>query len=711
MNTITPIIGRANIFSNNQLVNKNKTAKAADYKAAPPAIIPYNSSHSVSFCAAFNIKNIKPAARLFKSDYGTPKYIEEIFNARSLYGDREIIELGMGNPDILPPESARKTLKKKIDDLWSHRYNFPKGEWDFRKGVSEWMETRFGVTLNPSNEIMMSSGASDGVDMILAAYTERGDRLLVPDPGYTVYRDLAAKNDLEVVPLELKAENNYLPDFSKIKKEDLKGVKGMVLNYPNNPMGVFAPLSFYEKAVKFAKKHNIFLIHDFDNSEITHLGDKPVGILSVEGAKDVAFEVHTLSKAHNMPGLRVGFVASNKEFIDNLLKVKNLENNSVYTATQAAAISALRDTTYIDMVNAEHRLRKNTAVSRLRELGSEANPSMGTYYLWSKIPEGFTSDEFFKYVLHKGHVAFTPGTIYGKNGDGYVRVVMSGDTEVINTAFDKIKNAGIRFDTPKWALPQDVQEEIRKINNDELNLAPKYVRDMEDYKVTLRAKEQDLKARLSGMPEELQAYLPKLSELETLPTYILKDRQLMYLKNSHSLKPCFGEVRDIPPFSKESSYENLRDVISNVWAKDKTADAEIIKMYKDGKFYPDSTYLTLFSENKLQGLVSVELQSGKTGSEMWIRGLNTAPWNQGEDPQIQGVGTALMARAMSLCLETGNPILKLAPNNAKNAVFYKKMGFKEAGVKEFGGIDYPVLSIDKAGMTKFLDEYQRSLSY
>lgn len=662
---------------------------------------------SYSNAVAFYGLNIKPAARLSKSDLATPEYMAEIFKARSFYGDRAVIELGMGNPDILPPESAKKMMIRKIGDLWSHRYNFPKGEWDFRKGVADWFDGRFGFKINPTTEIMMSSGASDGIDNILIAYTEKGDKLLIPDPGYTVYRDLAAKNDLECVPMELKEENGYLPDFDKIKPEDLKGVKGMILNYPNNPMGVFAPKSFYEKAVKFATEHNIFIIHDFDNTEITHTGEKPLGILNVEGAKDVAFEVHTLSKAHNMPGMRIGFVISNKEFVDNLLLAKYLSNNSVYTVTQAAAVAALKDIKYIDSVNAEHRLRKDTAISRMKALGSKAEPTKGTYYLWTAVPPGFGSYEFFKYVLHKGHVAFTPGSIYGKNGEGYVRVVMSGDTEVINKAFDKVEKAGIRFDKPKWELPAEEQAEIEKINKNEFDIKPKCVVDFEKYKIVVADKENELTERLKDKPEHLKIFIPKMSVVETLPTYILKDKQLVYLQNSHSLKSCFGEIREIMPFSKDNTYDNLSSIIKNTWCNDKTPDSEIIKMYKEGKFYPDATYITLYSDNKLQGLVNLEAQ----GDELWIRGLNTAPWNQGDDPQIKGVGTALMARAMSLCMETGQSVLKLSPNNPKSAAFYKKMGFSDAGTKEFNGVLCPVMSIDAEGMKNFIFEYQKYLSY
>lgn len=665
------------------------------------------SPHNYLTYISFYGSNIKPAQRLKKSDYKTPEYINEITRARNLYGDQEVIELGMGNPDILPPEEARKTLKKKIDDLWSHRYNFPKGEWDFRKGASDWFDKRFGVKLNPGTEIMMSAGASDGIDLILSAYTEKGDKILVPDPGYTVYRDLVARNDLEAVPLKLEEKNNYIPDFAKIKEEDLKGVKGMILNYPNNPMGVFATKEDYEKAVAFAKKHDIFIIHDFDNTEITHSGAKPVGILNVEGAKDVAFEVHTLSKAHNMPGMRIGFVASNKEFIDNLLNAKLLTNNSVYTAIQSAAIVALQDKeNYIDKVNEEHRLRKNTAITRLKELGSDTKPTEGTYYLWVKIPEGFNSDEFFKYVLHKAHVAFTPGAIYGKNGDDHVRIVMSANVDKINEAFDKIKESGIRFDVPKSQLPIETQQEIEKIARGEINLKPKAVRDLEEYKLKLKEKINILKSRLQNKPLKLQAYIPEIDSIESLPINILKDRQKVYLKNTKSLKPCMGELREIMPFSSETTYDNLRTIISNTWCKDNTQNAEILTMYKDGRFYPDATYLTVTAENKLQGIVNIEVQD----DGLWIRGLNTAPWNQGNEPNIIGVGSALMARAISFCLETGNDVLKLAPNNDKNAEFYRKMGFKDSGVKEFNGIDYPVLSIDKEDMRKFLDEYQRFLS-
>ena len=664
--------------------------------------------------------DIKPAERLGKSDFETPKYINEITRARSLYGDQEVIELGMGNPDILPPQEARKALVKSISDLWSHRYNFPKGEWFFRKGVSDWFDKRFGVKLDPGKEIMMSAGASDGVDLILAAYTEKGDKILVPDPGYTVYRDLIAKNDLQAISLNLDPENSYLPDFDKIKPEDIKGVKGMIINYPHNPMGAFAPLSFYEKAVKFAKDNNIFIIHDFDNTEITHYGDKPVGILQSPGAKEVAFEVHTLSKAHNMPGMRVGFVASNEKFIDNILKAKLLTNNSVYTAIQSAAVTALQDKEgYIEKVNEEHRKRKTVCIERLKQLGSDTKPTQGTYYLWVKIPDGFKSDEFFKYVLHKAHVAFTPGTIYGKNGEGYVRVVMSAGEEKINEAFDKLEKANIRFDKPKYELSEDQQIEIERIARDEIELKPKAVIDIEEYKIRIAKKHDELTKRFDCKPEHLKSYLPDLDKINSLPTFILKDNQLVYLKNTQSTAPCMGRVKDIMPFSNDNLYHNIFDYIENVWvpyAEKENPKADIRRDYTKGNYYPDATYFAVFADDKthgedsLQGIVNLEMQHD---GAFWVRNLNTAPWNQGEKPLIKGVGSELMARVISFCIETDKFPLKLATNKQENIEFYQKLGFKKDGIRKFFDGDVPnqVFSMDKEDAMKFLDEYQRFLSY
>ena len=655
---------------------------------------------------------VEPARRLNKSNYAIAEYINEINKARTLYGDQAMIELAMGNPDIIPPQCATDALRKSSHDLWSHRYNYPKGEGSFREGVASWFKKRFDLEINPNTEVMLTSGNSNGISTILSAYTERGDKILVPNPGYALYDDLVARHDLKKVSMNLDPKNDYLPDFEKIKKEDIKDVKCMIINYPHNPTGSFASLEFYEKAVKFAKDNNIFIIHDFDNSEITHHGDKPIGILQAKGANDVAFEVHTLSKAHNMPGLRVGFVVSNKEFIDNTYKAKLLSNNSVYTAIQAAATAALEDKEeYIEKVNQEHRNRKNIAIERLKKLGSDAQPTKGTYYLWVKVPGGFSSDEFYKYVLHKAHVAITPGTVFGSKGEGFVRFVMSANTDDINKAFDHIEKAGIRFDKKKKDLPKEVQEEIQKIAKGDINIIPKAVRDLENYKKMLLEKREMLKERLNGKSANLQRFLPDKNSIESLPVNILKPSQKVYLHDSTSVKPCLGEIREISPYSNPSYYKNIKNCIKNTWipyAKKHNPNAEILEAYKNGKFYEDATYVTLWANGELQAIGNVEAQNDGC---LWGRGLNTAPWNQGETPKIKGAGTAILMRRLALCLETGNSTFKIATKNKQLIDYYQRLGMQKNEIKSFSGVDYQVLSIDKEGMKKALKTYQKYLSY
>ncbi len=662
---------------------------------------------------------IKPSKRIMSPDYVNARFIDEINKARYLYGDQAVIDLGMGNPDLVPPEEAKIALKNRVDNVWSHRYNSPQGEWFFRKKVSDWFAKRFGVeNLNPNSEIMMSAGASDAIDMIFAAYTEKGDKILIPNPGYSVYKDLLARNDLKCQSLNLFKENNYLPDFDKISKEDLNGVKGMILNYPHNPTGVFATKEFYEKAVKFAKENDLFIIHDFDNTELTYTGEKPIGILQTDGAKDVAFEVHSLSKAHNMPGLRIGFVASNPKFIGDLKSAKLLYNNSVYTAVQAAACAALEDKeNYIEKVNQEHRNRKNICIDRLKKLGSDAKPTLGTYYLWVKIPEGFTSDEFYKYILHKANIALTPGTLFGDKGEGFVRIVMSANAEKLNEAFDKIEKANIRFDTPKNKLSEAVQQEIKDISEGRINVEPKLNRDLNEYKKDLSDKYSILSSRFSNKPEKLKAFLPDKESVEKLSPYILRNNQKVYLQNNKFTTSCMGEIREIIPFSPEESYKEIDNNINNSWmpyVKEHNSNASVLPDYMQSKFYPDATYITLWTDSKdegktLQGVVNVEVQDD---GNFWVRSLNTAPWNQGNQRLIHGAGTALMARIVGLCIETNRfPLMLASMPNDENAKFYKDIGMKKIGTRLIKGKECPVYKLDKENALKFMEEYGRYLSF
>lgn len=647
---------------------------------------------------------INPAKRLQRSDYLISEYIKEIGKARYLHGDRLTVDMSMGNPDLTPPQKAKEALKAKVNDLWSHRYNNPKGEGAFFYAAADWMMKRFGIKVNPKTEIMATSGASDAIDHIFTAYANHGDKVLVPNPGYSLYDDLITRHDLNRVPFDLTPENGYLPDFNKMPDD----AKILILNYPHNPTGSFAPKKVFEDAVKWARKHNILIIHDMDNSEVTHSGRKAAGILQVEGAKDLAFQVHTMSKAQSMPGLRVAFAVSDKDNIDNLLNAKYLSGGSVYVPVQHAAIAALKDEEgYINKVNKIYRSRKNTAIKWLNKLGSDAKPTDGTYYLWAKVPPKFTSDEFFKYVLHKAQVAFTPGTVFGKNGEGYVRIVMSADENTINKAFERIEKAGIRFDIPKDKLPAELQKEIKSMADGSYTITPKEDRDFAEYMQTLALKRKILTERFKNKDTKFNLFVPQ--EKQNLPWNILKDGQSVYLQNIREAKPLFGDIKDISAFSAPEEYTKLAQDIKRQWLKTPYPEADILPAYKSCTIYPDAHYFTLRTDDgRLQAVANVEIQNDGI---IWGRSLNTAPWNQGSDAEIRGCGRAIMARIVSFCKETGNKVLKLATDKPENVRFYKNLGMVEDGTRNFNGVEHTVLKFDEAGMQTFLNKYQINLSF
>lgn len=649
-------------------------------------------------------KKIKTAKRLDAADYKISRYIAEISKARYLHGDRLVVDMSMGNPDLTPPEKAKQALKEKVNDLWSHRYNNPKGDGYLFHTVSEWMDKRFGVKIDPRKEIMVTSGSSDAVDHIFTAYAEKGDTVLMPDPGYSLYDDLIVRHDLKKATYKINPENGYLPDFSTMPKD----AKILIMNYPHNPTGSFAPKKTFEEAVNFAKENGILIVHDMDNSEITHTGKKPAGIMQVKGAKDVAFEVHTFSKAQSMPGLRVAFAVSSKEHIDNLLKAKYLSGGSVYIPVQAAAAEALKDEEgYISKVNRIYRSRKNTAIERLHKLGSDAKPTDGTYYLWAKIPPDFNSDEFFKYVLHKSQIAFTPGDVFGENGDGYVRIVMSANEKQINEAFDRIEKAGIRFDISKLDLPEDLQKEIQSMADGSYTLTPKETRDFEQYMKELPKRKEVLEKRFEKKEPKFSKFLPKTDI--NLPWNILKDGQYVYLQNIKEGRSEFGKIKDILPFSEEEQYKQLSTEIKKQWKQSRFPNAEILPPYKYGKFYDDAAYFVLKTDDgKIQALANVEIQNDGC---VWGRSLNTAPWNQGKERTYQNCAKAVIARMVSFCLETGNHTLKFATDKPQNIALYKSLGMKEEGERYFNGTKNTVLSFDKESMEKYLNLFQINLSF
>lgn len=666
----------------------------------------YSSKGILTYQNFISFSGLIPAAkRLNKSDYLISGYIKEIGKARNFHGDRNLVDLSMGNPDLTPPQKAKEILQAKVNDLWSHRYNNPKGEGVLFHTAAQWAEKRFGIIINPRTEVMATSGSSDAVDHIFTAFANPKDKILIPNPGYSLYDDLIARHDLTKVPFDLYPQNGYLPDFSKMPTD----AKIIILNYPHNPTGSFANKKTFEEAVKWAKNTGTLIIHDMDNSEITQTGIKPNSILQVDGAKEVAFQVHTFSKAQSMPGFRVAFVMSDEGNINNLLKAKYLSGGSVYVPVQHAAAAALVDEEgYIPKVNKIYRERKNATINWLHKLGSDAKATDGTYYLWVKVPPEFTSDEFFKYVLHKSQVAFTPGTVFGSNGEGYVRMVMSAPIDTINKCFERIEKAGIRFDVPKSDLPKEVQKEIKMMSENTYFVESKADRDYRAYMILLAQRQKDLESRFAEKDEKMSRFIPKINDVQ-LPWNILKDGQGAYIQNVQEGKPLVADIKDISPYSDTAEYKTLAKDIKNQWLNKPYPQADILPPYKSQTFYPDAHYITLRSEDgKIQAIANLEIQDDGI---VWGRSLNTAPWNQGENGQIRGCGKAVIARMVSFCLETGNYTLKLATDKPENIKFYKSLGMVEDGTRNFGGNINTVLKFDKDSMETFLNKYQINLAF
>lgn len=357
----------------------------------------------------------------------------------------DIISLGVGDPDLPTPQHIVESMQKAVADPKNHQYPFGRGIKEFCTAVANWYKKRFSVELDPETEIHALIGSKEGIAHLPLAFVDSQDYVLVPDPGYPVYRSATIFAGGNVWCLPLKPENNFLPDFNEIPKDVLSKTKLMFLNYPNNPTTQVATRKFFEKVVELAKEYNIIVAHDCAYSEIYFVDDKnddtipPISFLSIPGAKDVGIEFHSLSKTYNMTGWRVGFVCGNKDIIAGLAKVKDNYDSGVFTAVQLAAVTALEGSQ--DCVEHNRRIykeRRDVLVTGLKKLGLEVFVPKATFYVWCKVPKGETSVSFTEKLLSVG-VVCTPGVGMGENGEGYVRFALTVSKERIEEAVDRIK--------------------------------------------------------------------------------------------------------------------------------------------------------------------------------------------------------------------------------------------------------------------------------
>lgn len=371
-----------------------------------------------------------------------PYLFVEIDKAKKRARDegRDIIDLGIGDPDIPTPRFIIDALAKAARDPKNHRYPLDQGLPEFRKEAASWMKKRFGVTLDPDTEIYPLIGSKEGIAHMPLAFVNPGDYVLVPDPGYPPYKSGTWFAGGEVILMPLKAEHNFLPDLKIINHAQMHKIKMMFVNYPNNPTGAVCDKKFLKEAVDFAAKHNIILCHDAAYSEIGFDGFKAPSIFEVEGAKDVAIEFHSLSKTFNMTGWRLGFAAGNKELIAGLAKVKSNIDSGAFFAIQWAGAAALKNyDKHIKSALKIYEERRNILVDGLKSLGWNIERPKATFYVWTKVPARYTSATFAAALLEKCDIVAAPGNGFGENGEGYIRFALTVDKNRIKEALERIK--------------------------------------------------------------------------------------------------------------------------------------------------------------------------------------------------------------------------------------------------------------------------------
>ncbi|HEY5405586.1 MAG TPA: aminotransferase class I/II-fold pyridoxal phosphate-dependent enzyme [Ginsengibacter sp.] len=353
---------------------------------------------------------------------------------------KQVINLGIGSPDMPPHPDVIKTLQDEAAKPNTHAYQNYKGSPVLRNAISKWYKKWYDVDLNPDSEILPLIGSKEGIMHVCMTYINEGDVVLIPDPGYPTYKSAATIAGANVVPYTLKEENNWFPDFGELEKTGLKNVKLMFVNYPQMPTGQLPTKELFEQLVAFAKKYNILLCHDNPYSFI--LNKTPMSLLSVEGAKEVAIELNSFSKSHNMAGWRVGMLSGKKERIDEILRFKSNMDSGMFLPIQLAAAKALElDQEWFDELNAVYTKRREKVFELLQLLKCNFDKSQAGLFVWASIPDAFKDGYALSdAVLQKSNVFITPGGIFGSGGNKYVRVSLCATEEKINEAIQRIKN-------------------------------------------------------------------------------------------------------------------------------------------------------------------------------------------------------------------------------------------------------------------------------
>jgi LL-diaminopimelate aminotransferase len=355
----------------------------------------------------------------------------------------DVISLGIGDPDTPTPDHIVQAMIKAVQNPANHQYPSYVGAPRYRKACSEWMQNRFGVDVDPDTEVLAMIGSKEGIAHLFTAFVDPGEYTLVPGCGYPVYYTGGVMVGGQTWWMPMTEENDFLADFESTPPEVLAKAKMMFLSYPNNPTSAIANEEYFDRAIAFAKQNDLLIVHDNAYSEIGFDGYKAPSFLERPGAKDVAIELFSASKAYNMTGWRVAFACGNPEAIKALGTVKSNIDSGVFTAIQDAAIEAFtgpQDS--IVELNALYQRRRDLVLDALAKIGIEVpNKPVATIYVWAKVPEGYTSASFAEKILEEANVIVAAGSAYGPSGEGYIRISLTTPDDRLEAAIKRIEES------------------------------------------------------------------------------------------------------------------------------------------------------------------------------------------------------------------------------------------------------------------------------
>ena len=379
---------------------------------------------------------IQKADRLSNvKEYYFSKKLREVAALRK--EGKQIINMAIGSPDLPPPDAVIKALNETANTKGAHQYQSYQGIPELREAIANFYLKHYRVSLTPYQEILPLMGSKEGIMHISMAFLNKGDSVLIPDPGYPSYASVSNLMQANIISYNLNASNNWLPDYKEIEKQDLTGVKMMWLNYPHMPTGTNATKEHFTKAVAFAKKHDIMLVNDNPYSFI--LNDNPISLLETEGARDLAIELNSLSKTFNMAGWRVGMVVGKGQIIKSILQVKSNMDSGMFLGIQKGAVEALNcSKDWFKELNKTYIKRRKIVREIFDILGCYYNKESAGLFVWAKLPKGRSAIEFTDQLLKEKDVFMTPGSIFGKNGKDYVRASLCVSEADLNTVLQRL---------------------------------------------------------------------------------------------------------------------------------------------------------------------------------------------------------------------------------------------------------------------------------